>query len=81
LMPIGIALLIAAHTYSTIAQGLGGSPQARYFQLLLPLYGALLALAVRGARPWGREIGAAIVVLAIGHEVSGQLVTIGRFYG
>jgi hypothetical protein len=53
----------------------------RYLLPLLPLYGALLALAARGA---GRRLlpvaGAAIVVLALAHDVFAQLLLVGRFY-
>ena len=55
--------------------------QARYLLPLLPFYAALLSLAALGAgRRFGRPVGAAIVVLAIGHGLFAQLLVIGRFY-
>jgi 4-amino-4-deoxy-L-arabinose transferase-like glycosyltransferase len=55
--------------------------QTRYLLPLLPLYGALLALAARGAgRRWGPAVGAFVVVAAMGHSLFAQLLTIARFY-
>jgi 4-amino-4-deoxy-L-arabinose transferase-like glycosyltransferase len=55
--------------------------QARYLLPLLPLYAAGIALAALGAgRRFGRHVGAALVVLAIGHTVFAQLLVISRFY-
>ena len=55
--------------------------QARYLFPLLPLYGALIALAALGAgRRFGRHVGAGLVVLAIGHTLLAQLLVISRFY-
>jgi 4-amino-4-deoxy-L-arabinose transferase-like glycosyltransferase len=55
--------------------------QARYLFPLLPLYAAGVALAALGAgRRFGRHVGAALVVLAIGHTVVAQLLVIARFY-
>ena len=55
--------------------------QARYLLPLLPLYGGLLALAVRGAgRRWAPVAGSAIVAVAIAHNVFAQLLVISRYY-
>jgi 4-amino-4-deoxy-L-arabinose transferase-like glycosyltransferase len=55
--------------------------QARYLFPLLALYGAILALAARvGGRRFGPVIGAAIVVIAIFHDVFAQLLTFSRYY-
>jgi Predicted membrane protein (DUF2142) len=55
--------------------------QARYLLPLLPLYGAFIALAARGAGArWGRTAGAAIVVLALGHGLFAQILTLERYY-
>ncbi len=62
----------------------GGSAQfeqARYLLPLIGLYGAIAALAVRfGGRRWGPVIGAVLVLLAIGHDISAQVITIARYY-
>jgi 4-amino-4-deoxy-L-arabinose transferase-like glycosyltransferase len=56
--------------------------QARYLLPLIPLYGGALALAARGAGArLERPLGALIVVLAMAHGLSGQLLVISRFYG
>ncbi len=55
--------------------------QARYLLPLLGLYGAIGALAVRaGGRRWGPALGAALVILALGHDLYGQAITIARYY-
>ena len=55
--------------------------QFRYLLPLLPLYGTAVALAALGAgRRLARPVGAAIVVLALGHGVFAQLLVIARFY-
>ncbi|MFL5817395.1 MAG: DUF2142 domain-containing protein [Conexibacter sp.] len=55
--------------------------QTRYLFPLLPLYGALLALAARGAgRRWAPVLGTAIVALAIGHSLFSQLMVLARYY-
>jgi 4-amino-4-deoxy-L-arabinose transferase-like glycosyltransferase len=55
--------------------------QARYLLPLLPLYGGLLALAVRGAgHRWAPVVGTAIVMLAIAHDVFAQLLVVSRYY-
>jgi 4-amino-4-deoxy-L-arabinose transferase-like glycosyltransferase len=77
----GLCTLIAVAGYRA---KLGGQPfeQARYLMPLLPLYAAFAALAARGAgRRLGPAVGAAIVVLAIGHSLFSQLLTISRYYG
>jgi 4-amino-4-deoxy-L-arabinose transferase-like glycosyltransferase len=56
--------------------------QARYLLPLLPLYGAALALAARGAGArFERALAAGIVTLAMAHGLFAQLLVISRFYG
>jgi hypothetical protein len=46
------------------------------------LFGAILALAARGAgRRWGPAVGALIVVLVFGHDIFSQLLVVSRYYG
>ena len=55
--------------------------QARYLLPLLPLYATAVALAALGAgRRAARSLGAAIVVLALGHGIFAQLLVIARYY-
>ncbi|HYV16727.1 MAG TPA: DUF2142 domain-containing protein [Conexibacter sp.] len=72
---VGVASYVLwAHTGASIAQ-------TRYMLPLLPLYGALLALATRGAGPrWMGIVGTTIVVLAIAHDVFSQLLLVSRYY-
>jgi 4-amino-4-deoxy-L-arabinose transferase-like glycosyltransferase len=55
--------------------------QGRYLLPLLARYGAFVALAARGAgRKWGPAVGAFLIVLAMGHSLFAQLLTISRFF-
>ena len=55
--------------------------QARYLLPLLGLYAALCALAIRaGGRRWGPVVAAVLVMLAIGHNLYAQAITIARYY-
>ena len=61
--------------------GVGQFEQARYMLPLLCLYAAIAALAARfGGRRWGPAIGATLVMLAIGHDLFAQMITVSRFY-
>jgi 4-amino-4-deoxy-L-arabinose transferase-like glycosyltransferase len=85
-------------TYATIAVGLmvllnwigygvqlgeaEGFEQARYLLPLLALYGAIVALAARGAgRRYGAPAGVLIVSVAIAHSLLAMLLTMTRYYG
>jgi 4-amino-4-deoxy-L-arabinose transferase-like glycosyltransferase len=79
----GLLLLIEVAAYRYHVSFLGQYfEQGRYLLPLLALYGAFIALAVRGAGArWGPALGAFVVVLAMGHSLFAQLMTISRFYG
>jgi hypothetical protein len=56
--------------------------EPRYLLPLLPVFGAAIVLAIRGAgRRWAPVVGAAMVVLFLGHDLLSQLQTIARYYG
>ncbi|HZL16119.1 MAG TPA: DUF2142 domain-containing protein [Polyangia bacterium] len=82
-MTIGLLALIGASSYLNVSnEGGGGWAHPRYLLPLLPLLGAVLALAARGAgRRWGPAVGALIVVLFLAHDIFSQLQVIARFYG
>ncbi|MEX2195788.1 MAG: DUF2142 domain-containing protein [Thermoleophilaceae bacterium] len=78
---LGLAVVIGLPGYTAKESGTGFE-QARYYLPLLPLYGAVVALAVRGAgRRAGPAAAAAVVVLAMAHSLFAQLITIARYYG
>jgi hypothetical protein len=78
---VGICVVIGVQSYRYLIANNGVFEQARYLLPLLCLYGAIVALAVRfGGRRWGPAIGAALVVLAIGHDLFAQAITISRYY-
>jgi Predicted membrane protein (DUF2142) len=82
LMALGLMLLVGVASYSEFPRLLALYGQARYLLPLLPLLGAVLALAARGAGPrWGPTVGALIVVLFLAHNLFSQLQVIARYYG
>jgi 4-amino-4-deoxy-L-arabinose transferase-like glycosyltransferase len=81
LVAILLAFVALASYDAFLSGGIGSAAQSRYLLPLLPLYGAALALATRGAgRRWMPVVGTAIVVLALAHDVFSQLLVISRFY-
>jgi 4-amino-4-deoxy-L-arabinose transferase-like glycosyltransferase len=80
---LGLLVLIGGSSYDSDA--LNRSPafaEPRYLLPLLPLLGAVFALAVRGAgRRWAPAVGAALIVLIFGYDVVSQLQVIARYYG
>ncbi len=82
-MAVGILVMVGASSYVTDAiQHRYAFGEPRYLLPLLPLLGAVIALAVRGAgRRWVPIAGAALVVLIVGHDIFSQLQVIARYYG
>lgn len=81
-MAVGLMLLVAASGYLVFPGSAVEFTDARYALPLLALWGAVLALAARGAgRRWGPAAGALIVVLILAHDIFGQLQVIARYYG
>jgi hypothetical protein len=78
---VGVCVVIGVQSYRFLVVNGGVFEQARYLLPLLCLYGAIVALAVRsGGRRWGPVIAAALVVLAIGHDLYAQAISISRYY-
>jgi Predicted membrane protein (DUF2142) len=78
----GLLLLIGGTSYIARIGGAVGYEQPRYLFPLLALYGALVALAARGAgRRYGPAVGVLLVSIAIAHSVVAMLLTLTRFYG
>jgi 4-amino-4-deoxy-L-arabinose transferase-like glycosyltransferase len=79
---VGLLVLVGASSYLWFPAEAAGFPEPRYLLPLVPIIGAVLALAMRGAgRRWGAAVGALIVVLFIAHDVFSQLQVIARYYG
>jgi 4-amino-4-deoxy-L-arabinose transferase-like glycosyltransferase len=82
LMAVGLAGSVAATAYLEFPREVGNYAEPRYLLPLLVAWGAILALATRGAgRRWGPAVGATIVVLAFAHDLFSQLLVISRYYG
>lgn len=78
----GLLLLIGAVSYIAHIGGAAGYEQPRYLFPLMALYGALIAIAARGAgKRYGPAVGVLFVCLAVAHSAAAMLLTITRFYG
>ncbi len=81
-MTLGLLVLIGASSYLSYPNAAAEFTDARYLLPLAGLWGAVLALASRGAGcRWGPAVGAAILVLVIANDLFGQLQVIARYYG
>jgi 4-amino-4-deoxy-L-arabinose transferase-like glycosyltransferase len=81
-MAVGLMLLIGADSYLAFPGTNAEYAQARYLLPLLPLLGAVVALAVRGVgRRWGPSVGALVIALFLLHDIFSQLQVVARFYG
>lgn len=81
LMTLGVLVLVGADSYNLFPTKLAEFGQARYLLPMLPLLGAVLALAARGAGRWGPPVGVLIVTSFLALDVFGQLQTVARYYG
>jgi hypothetical protein len=80
-MTAGVLLLVGAAGYHEFPAQPASFAEPRYLLPMLALWGAVLALAARGAgRRWGPVAGVLIVVLVIAHDVFSQLQVIARYY-
>jgi 4-amino-4-deoxy-L-arabinose transferase-like glycosyltransferase len=78
----GLLLLIGAVSYIARIGGASGYEQPRYLFPLMALYGALIAIAARGAgKRFGPATGVFLVCVAVAHSAAAMLLTITRFYG
>jgi hypothetical protein len=82
LMSFGLLVMIAAAGYLDFPERAAEFSDARYLLPMLALWGAVLALAARGAgRRWGPVAGVLIVTLVVAHDLFSQLQVIARYYG
>jgi Predicted membrane protein (DUF2142) len=78
----GLLVLIGGVSYIARIGGATGYEQPRYLFPLLALYGALIAIAARGAgRRYGPAAGVLLVCLAVAHTAVAMLLTLTRYYG
>jgi 4-amino-4-deoxy-L-arabinose transferase-like glycosyltransferase len=81
-LTLGLLALIAGTGYVARVDGAIGYEQPRYLFPLLALYGALIAIAARGAgRRYGPAVGVLLVCIAIAHTAAAMLLTLTRYYG
>ncbi len=81
-LTIGLGVLVPIGVDDYIHHMPGEYVEPRYLLPLLALWGAVLALAARGAgRRWGPVAGVLIVTLALAHDIFSQLLVISRYYG
>jgi hypothetical protein len=81
-LTIGLGVLVSIGVDDYIHHMPSEYAEPRYLLPLLVLWGAVLALAARGAgRRWGPVAGALIVTLVLAHDIFSQLLVISRYYG
>ncbi len=81
-MGVGVMVLVGADSYLVFPEAAAEYGQTRYLLPMLPLLGAVLVLAARGAgRRWGPAAGVLIVSLFLAHDLFSQLQVIARYYG
>ncbi len=81
-LAVGLLLLVGASAYLSFPSEAAAFPEPRYLLPLIPLFGAVLALAARAAgRRWRTAAGVLIVVLFFAHDLFSQLQVIARYYG
>lgn len=81
-MVLGLMALIGATSYEVLPRATNEFAQTRYLVPLIPLLGVVYALAARGAgRRWGPVVGAAMIMIFLGHDIFSQLQEVARYYG
>ncbi|MGC2372461.1 MAG: DUF2142 domain-containing protein, partial [Solirubrobacteraceae bacterium] len=83
-MGAGVLAMVGISSYLNrlATGGVEGFADPRYLLPLLPLAGAMIALAVRGAgRRAGPAVAAALVATFLAHDLFSQLQAIARYYG
>jgi 4-amino-4-deoxy-L-arabinose transferase-like glycosyltransferase len=82
-MILGVLMMVGVSSYySDVLEQVEAYGDPRYLLPMIPLLGAIVTLAVRGAgRRWAPPTAAVIVVLFLAHDVFSQLQVIARYYG
>lgn len=81
LLGVGVMLLVGASDYLAYPKDIGAYIEPRYLLPMVALFGAVLALAARGAgRRWGPAVGALLVMVILAQDIFSQLLVISRYY-
>jgi hypothetical protein len=81
-MGAGVMVLVGASDYLAYPDDIGAYVEPRYMLPMLALFGAVLALAARGAgRRWGPAVGTLLVLVVLAHNIFSQLLMVSRYYG
>jgi hypothetical protein len=82
-MMLGILAMVGIASYfNRVNTGVEGFGDPRYLLPILPLLGAVIVLAIRGAgRRWASATAAVLIVAFLAHDVFSQLQVIARYYG
>jgi hypothetical protein len=81
-MSLGVLVLVGLASYQSASTSPVQNAEARYLLPMIPLWGAVLAMAGRGSgRRWGPVAGTLIVVLILTHDILSQLQVVARYYG
>jgi len=80
---VGVLAMLGVASYSSdVIGGEAAFAEPRYLLPMIPLVGAVVALAIRGAgRRFAPVAAAALVVLFFGHDLVSQLQVVARYYG
>jgi hypothetical protein len=78
----GLLILVGGVSYIARVGGAVGYEQPRYLFPLMALYGALIAIAARGAgKRFGPAVAVFLICIAVAHSAAAMLLTITRYYG
>jgi 4-amino-4-deoxy-L-arabinose transferase-like glycosyltransferase len=78
---LGLCAEIGVESYRAFVGSNEVFEQPRYLLPLIALYAGVLALATRfGGRRWGPVLGVGVVMLALGHDLYAQALTVARYY-
>lgn len=83
IVALGLITMLGLSSYvGDVVKHEGALGEPRYLMPLLPLFAVAIVLAIRGGgRRWMPVVGAAMVMLFLGHDILSQLQVIGRYYG
>ena len=82
LIAAGVMAMVAASSYGVFPTRDAEYAHVRYLLPMLPLLGAVLVVAARGAgRRWGPATGVLIVLVVLAQDVFSQLLVVSHYYG